>query len=182
MIPAYCCCYPRATDRCELKSERVLRALSPTVNRDEFSIPMQFRTSKTATIPRVFASATKSSSRRFIPNTESRAIRALTTRTSAITPHQIPGTKNRPRRYNYNNGSGTDYLDFTRPHNSQSNLSRRRRSSRRRRLSRRRLLRRRLRRAFIRRVLGRFVLWRIFGRRRRLLRRRKLTRILIFHT
>mgnify|MGYP000400305346 CR=1 FL=1 len=42
----------------------------PTVNRDEFSIPMQFRTSKTATIPRVFASATKSSSRRFIPNTE----------------------------------------------------------------------------------------------------------------
>lgn len=37
MIPAYCCCCPRATDRCELKSERVLRALSPTVNRDEFS-------------------------------------------------------------------------------------------------------------------------------------------------
>lgn len=67
------------------------------------------------------------------------------------------------------------------PHNSQSNLSRRRRSSRRR-LSRRRILRRRLRRAFIRRVLGRLVLGRIFGRRRRLLRRRKLTRILIFHT
>ena len=54
----------------QVRMERVLRALSPTVNRDEFSIPMQFRTSKTATIPRVFASATKSSSRRFIPNTE----------------------------------------------------------------------------------------------------------------
>lgn len=180
MIPAYCCCCPRATDRCGLKSERVLRALSPTVNLDEFSIPMQFRTSK----QRLFHRSSRVLQKLVEEVYSEYGVEGYT----SIDDTDIGdysssgfGTKNRPRRYNYNNGSGTDYLDFTRPHNSQSNLSRRRRSSRRR-LSRRRILRRRLRRAFIRRVLGRLVLGRIFGRRRRLLRRRKLTRILIFHT